>query len=293
MDIIDTINLIQKYIKNNYLKHINIEDISRISSYSPWYIHRLFLKYIGLTPAEYIRKYRLSQSAIELRDTNVKVIDVAYKYCYDSVDGYQRAFLKEFNINPYEYSKNPIPICLFIPYNIEKKRSEVIMDSKSVVKNVYITLIEKPERKVIIKRGVKAKEYFAYCEEVGCDIFGILQSMKSLGNEPVCMWLPEKYRKPNTSVYVQGVEENIDYEGVIPEGFDVITLPKCKYIMFQGEKFEEENYVQAINEVKGAIERYDPYIMGYAYDAENPRIQLEPIGSRGYIELLPVKELRK
>ena len=30
--------------------------------------------------------------------------------------------------------------------------------------------------------------------------------MKSLCGEPVSMWLPEKYKKPNTSTYVQGVE---------------------------------------------------------------------------------------
>lgn len=30
--------------------------------------------------------------------------------------------------------------------------------------------------------------------------------------------------------------------------------------------------------------------MGYAPDDSNPRIQLEPIGARGYVELLPVKK---
>lgn len=54
---------------------------------------------------------------------------------------------------------------------------------------------------------------------------GILMSMDSLCGEPVCMWLPEAYKKPNTSTYVMGVEVSMDYKGVIPNGFDVITLP--------------------------------------------------------------------
>lgn len=158
------------------------------------------------------------------------------------------------------------------------------------VSNVFVTVITKPHRKVIIKRGVKAKDYFEYCEEVGCDIWGILKSMKSLCGEPVCLWLPNKYIKENTSKYVQGVEVASDYDGIIPEGFDVITLKESKYIMFQGEKFKEEDFEEAIGNLWKAIKKYDPSIIGYKFTDESPRIQLEPIGERGYIELLPVEE---
>ena len=71
--------------------------------------------------------------------------------------------------------------------------------------------------------------------------------------------------------------------------FDVIELPKCKYIMFQGEPFEEENFGEAIQQVWDAIKKYNPQAIGYEWDNSNPRIQLEPVGTRGYIELHPVK----
>ena len=83
----------------------------------------------------------------------------------------------------------------------------------------------------------------------------------------------------------------MDYSGEIPEGFEVIELPKCKYIMFQGEPFEEENFGEAIQQVWDAIKKYNPHSIGYAWDDTNPRIQLEPIGTRGYMELLPVKHI--
>ena len=161
----------------------------------------------------------------------------------------------------------------------------------SEVKSVFVQVIEKPERNVIIKRGKNAKHYFEYCEEVGCDVWGLLCSIKSISGEPVCLWLPSRYILPGTSEYVQGVEVSTDYSGKIPDGFDIIDLPKCKYLMFQGEPFEEENFEEAIREVLIAIEKYDPSIAGYAWDDSNPRIQLEPIGTRGYIELLPVKSI--
>ena len=157
------------------------------------------------------------------------------------------------------------------------------------VKTVYIQTIEKPARKALIKRGLKATEYFTYCEEVGCDVWGLLISMKSLCGEPVCLWLPPKHIRPGTSEYVQGVEVPTDYDGAIPEGFDVIELPAAKYLMFKGEPFAEEDYEQAIMEVQAAIDKYDPAVVGLTWDKSNPRIQLEPIGTRGYVELMPVK----
>lgn len=81
----------------------------------------------------------------------------------------------------------------------------------------------------------------------------------------------------------------MDYAGTIPDGFDVIELPRCKYIMFQGEPFEEADFGAAIRQVWNAIQKYDPGLIGYCWDGANPRIQLEPIGTRGYIELRPVK----
>ena len=208
---------------------------------------------------------------------------------YDSVDGYQRAFRNAFGCNPYEYAKSPIPLPLFTPYGVKFKTLWKEQKSMEHIANVFIQVVEKPERKVIIKRGKTAKEYWSYCQEVGCDVWGILTSMKSLCGEPVCLWLPEKYRKPNTSVYVQGVEVTADYTGIIPDGFDVITLPAAKYLMFQGEPFKEEDYCQAIEAVQLAMERYDPSTIGYVWDETNPRIQLEPRGERGYIELRAVQ----
>ena len=128
----------------------------------------------------------------------------------------------------------------------------------------------------------------AYCGEVGCDVWGLLASMNSLCGEPVCLWLPERYRKPDTSTYVQGVEAETDYSGVIPDGFDVIELPACEYLMFQGEPFREEDYSAAILAVQYSMNRYDPTLIGYEWDDENPRVQLEPRGDRGYIEMRAV-----
>ena len=285
---IEAVQRMQDYIATHLDLNITMADLARVSQYSPWYSYRIFVNLLHMTPTVYIRRLRLSKSALQLRDEKVKIVEVAFDAGFDSVDGYQRAFYKEFGCNPHEYSVCPSPIYLFKPYGIKYTNRKENKDM-SEVKNVFVQVIEKPERKVIIKRGKEATEYFQYCEEVGCDVWGLLCSIKSISGEPVCLWLPNSYIKAGTSEYVQGVEVAMDYSGEIPEGFDVIELPKCKYIMFQSEPFEEEKFCEAIEQVWDAIKKYNPETIGYEWDNSNPRIQLEPIGTRGYIELHPVK----
>ena len=279
----------QDYIEAHLSEEITLSDLAGASFFSPWHAYRLFRAYLGCTPSDYIRRLRLSRSAVRLKRGGRHIIDVAYELGFGSVDGYTRAFYREFGCNPSEYAREPVPIALFIPYGVkfkELREDEMNMEN---LQSVFVQVMRRPERKALIKRGVKAEDYMAYCGEVGCDVWGLLTSMDSLCGEPVCLWLPERFRKPATSVYVQGVEVAADYDGIVPEGFDTITLPEAEYLVFQGEPFREEDYSQAILAVQHAMERYDPALIGYGWDDENPRVQLEPRGERGYIEQRAVK----
>ena len=283
----------QDYIERNQAEEIRLSDLARASLFSPWYAYRLFRDCLGLTPTEYIRKYRLTQAARQLQAGNVRVIDAAYNAGFSNVDTFTRAFFREFGLNPSDYMRHPVPITFFIPYGAKYRELRKEPIDVSNIQPIFIQVVRKPERLCIIKRGQRAEDYFPYCEEVSCDVWGILMSMRSLCGEPVAMWLPPKYRTPDTSTYVQGVEVETDYMGVIPEGFDVIHLPAAEYLMFQGQPFQEEDYCEAIRTVQAAMNGYDPSTIGYRWDDGNPRIQLEPRGSRGYIELRAVRRCQE
>ena len=274
----------QDYIEAHLEETVGLSDLATVSLFSPWHSHRLFQEYTGLTPASYIRRLRRAKAALRLKNENVHIIDVAFDLGFGSVDGFTRAFFREFGMCPSEYAANPVPIILFVPYGAKFR---ALRKERTTMKtnNIFIQVIHKPARKILCKRGIKAEDYFPYCEEVGCDVWGLLLSMDSLCGEPVSLWLPEQYKKPGTSTYVQGVEVDKDYHGTVPEGFDVIDLPEADYLMFQGEPFAEEDYCDAIMAVQQAMGNYEPAVIGYAWDDNNPRIQLEPRGNRGYIEL--------
>mgnify|MGYP004626290055 FL=1 len=80
----------QDYIEKNKAEEISLSDLARVSLFSPWYAYRLFRDYLGLTPTEYIRKYRLTQAAKQLRDGDIKVIDAAYNAGFSNVDTFSR-----------------------------------------------------------------------------------------------------------------------------------------------------------------------------------------------------------
>ena len=283
----------QDYIEKNRTEEIRLSDLARASLFSPWYSYRLFWDHLGLTPTEYIRKYRLTQAAEQLRGGGVRVIDAAYDAGFSNVDTFTRAFYREFGLKPSDYMKNPVPVPFFIPYGAKYRELRKENIDVSNIQTIFIQTVRRPERLCIIRRGRRAEDYFPYCEEVSCDVWGILMSMQSLCGEPVSMWLPEKYKKPDTSTYVQGVEVETGYTGMIPEGFDTIHLPEAEYLMFQGQPFQEENYCEAIRAVQAAMDSYDPSVVGFRWDNENPRIQLEPRGRRGYIELRAVRRIEK
>lgn len=290
---IKMVTFMQAYIKEHLKEEITLADLARTAMISPWYSHRLFTEQTGISPANYVRKLRLTEAAKRLRSEPTQITELAFEYGFGSVDGFTRAFTREFGMTPSAYRLKPVPITLFIAYEVKFK--EIMKKERNEMSNVvsvFVQVIRKPERKVIIKRGIHGDDYWSYSNEVGCDVWGMLMSMESLCGEPVCLWLPKAYIKPDTSKYVQGVEVAVDYNGVIPDGFDVITLPEAEYLMFQGEPFCEEDYADAITAVQQSMNKYDPALIGYAWNDDEPRIQLEPRGERGYIEMRAVKEIK-
>lgn len=292
------VDRVQTYIKDNIHKAMTLRELADVAGYSPWYTAKIFKKAIGKSPFEYIRLLRLSKAAMKFRDEDKKIIDVAFDFVFNSHEGFTRAFSKEFGMTPRLYQKEKPPIKLFLPYPTLDyykylEKGDSTMDNKLNTSTVFTQVVEKTKRKLILKRAFTAKDYFKYCEEVGCDIWGVLTSIDDALGEPMDMWLPKKLIEKGSSEYVQGVEVAMDYDGIVPNGFDIIELDACKVMIFQGEKYDDDNFMEEISKLKKSISKYDPTIYGFEWaDDDAPRFQLEPQGSRGYIEGRPVRSIK-
>lgn len=298
-DVINAVGRMQDYIEEHLHSPITLSDLAKAAGYSQWHAARIFKEITGKSPFEYIRELRLSKAALQIKDGHPKILDVAFDFVFDSHEGFTRAFHRQFGVTPKKYRKDPKPIKLFMPlpirdYYLNLQKGEMDMSDKKSSNAVFVQVVERPARKLILKRGIKATHYFEYCEEVGCDVWEELSAIKEAMYEPAGMWLPDRLIKPGTSKYVQGVEVPQDFQGEIPDGFEIIDLEPCKMMVFQGEPYDDVKFEKAIEELWDVMKRYDPELYGYEWaDEDAPRFQLEPQGYRGYIEARPVRELNR
>ena len=298
-DVVDSVQRMQDYIEAHIQDPITLSELARAAGYSQWHAARVFKELTGKAPFEYVRALRLTKAALLLRDEQPKIVDVAFDFVFASHEGFTRAFSRQFGVSPVDYRRNPKQIRLFMPdrardRDLKLQKGEIEMATDEVAKTVFVQVVERPARKVIMKRGVRATHYFEYCGEVGCDVWDVLSHVKEAMYEPIGMWLPEGMITPGTSAYVQGVEVPVDYSGAVPDGFELMDLPPCMMMVFQGEPYDDCRFQEAIGEVWEVMKRYNPEVYGFEWaDEDAPRFQLAPMGYRGYIEARPVRPVSK
>lgn len=100
MDWITGIQNAVNYIEDHITEELDYERIARESFSSTFHFQRVFSILCGYTLGEYIRNRRLTLAGTELVNTREKVIDVAYKYGYDSPESFTKAFQKFHGISP-------------------------------------------------------------------------------------------------------------------------------------------------------------------------------------------------
>jgi AraC family transcriptional regulator len=288
----------QQFIERRLQDPITLYQLAQVAGYSPFYSARIFKEVTGKTLFEYVRAMRMSAAAAKLAGSECKVIDVAFDFVFETHEGFTRAFSKQFGMAPGEFRKRKRPLMLFLPsrdsnYYLNQQKGEPNVE-KSKNNTVFVQVVDRPERKLILKRGHKASHYYEYCEEVGCEVWDTLSNIKDALYEPMGMWLPDSLIMPETSIYVQGVEMPSSYSGPVPEGFEMVSLPACKMMVFQGQPYDDSKFEDAIGDLWDVMKTYDPTIYGFEWaDNDGPRFQLEPMGYRGYIEARPVRQLNR
>lgn len=101
----DLLNQMIEYIENNLDNTINYDKLSKITNTNLFILERIFMFLTNMTINEYIKMRRLSKAFEEIRNTDVKIIDIAFKYQYNSASSFNRAFKRAFNITPAECRK--------------------------------------------------------------------------------------------------------------------------------------------------------------------------------------------
>ena len=296
------VSRIKAFVDAHIQERITAQMLSDAAGYSQYHAARIFRQHTGRMPFEYIRERRLLGAAFALRHGKDRIVDVALDFVFDSHEGFTRAFTKAFGIAPKRFASMK-PNGWIIPYRVLNCRNtnREVTEMAETTAIIFTQVIERPARKLLLKRSKSAEDYFGYCEEFGCvdDETGnsipwdIVSRIKEALYEPVGLWLPDNMRPTGTGVYAQGIELPADYNGSVPDGFDVIDMSPCKLLVFQGEPYDDDEFEQAISALWERIEKFNPEVYGYEYaDELSPKMQLVPLGWRGYIEMRPIREIQ-
>lgn len=105
MDIMKSFNLAIDYIEDNLTEELDEKEITRIMGYSFPMFSRIFSIISGYSLSEYIRLRKMTNAAIELKNSDKRVIDIAIKYGYNSQDSFSLAFKSFHMVTPGQVKK--------------------------------------------------------------------------------------------------------------------------------------------------------------------------------------------
>jgi len=100
---IDCIYTAIQYIESRLQQSLCVKDIARTANLSHWHFQRLFRQHTSDSIGNYIRQRRLSNAASELLTSDQRVIDIAFKYQFESHENFSRWFRQYHGLTPSQY----------------------------------------------------------------------------------------------------------------------------------------------------------------------------------------------
>ena len=97
------------FIESNLSEAIGVEQIATASGLSVFHFCRLFRRVMGETVMSYVRRRRLSEAAVRLRDEDIRLIELALESGFESQQAFHRAFKRLFDMTPGEFRRLESP----------------------------------------------------------------------------------------------------------------------------------------------------------------------------------------
>ncbi|BBH20312.1 AraC family transcriptional regulator [Paenibacillus baekrokdamisoli] len=183
-------------MEENLEEQLDITEIAKAAYSSPFHFQRMFHMLTGMTVAEYSRKRKLTLAAQELAISTAKVVDVAFKYGYDSPESFSKAFRKIHGVTPSEARNPEVSLKAFprISFQLSLK-GDLDMDYRIIEKDAFPVIGKSIQ--VSTKAGENFRripEFWRQCHEDGTaqklcsigadeDILGICMDMEHSNEE--------------------------------------------------------------------------------------------------------------
>ena len=100
MEWLQRLNESVNYIEEHLDGTIELGQAAQIACCSTFHYQRMFSYIAGIPLSEYIRRRRMTAAAFDLINKNMRVIDAALKYGYESPTSFNRAFQSVHGVSP-------------------------------------------------------------------------------------------------------------------------------------------------------------------------------------------------
>lgn len=206
------------YMEDNLTQALDMDKIAEKAYVSSFYFQRIFHVLCGFTVGEYIRNRRLTLAAQELCSTNIKVIDVALKYGYDSPDSFARAFTKFHGISPSAAREQGSKLNSFAPLKIKLTLEGGTMLEYRIVEKSQFTVMGKSRR-------FNTESSYADIPKFWQEHMDSSESRVVCGMYGICMDL-------NGNEFDYFIADNYIPGNEIPEGYVTKVIPAGTWAIF-------------------------------------------------------------
>ncbi|WP_147803840.1 AraC family transcriptional regulator [Alkalicoccus halolimnae] len=229
MALIESLQKAIDYMEEHLLESLSIETIARQASVSPYHFQRMFMILTDYSVGEYLRGRRLTLAAKELSSSDSKVIDLAYKYGYETPEAFSKAFRKQHGVSPSKARKGSGQLQSYNRLTIQVNlRGAEPMNYKIIEKEAF--------QVVGIKRECPCGEtgevsgIAELWEEVNAD--GTADRLVQLINGEIngLLGITNNYSEEKETVDYWVAAE---HSGEVPGDFTAMTLPSSRWVIFE------------------------------------------------------------
>lgn len=231
MEWIERLNHVVVYIEEHLQEKIDYEKLAEIAACPPYHFQRMFLYMTGIPLSEYIRRRRMSLAAVDLQGGQMKVIDVALKYGYDSPTAFNRAFQSVHQITPSQAKKKNVLLKSYPPvrFSLAVQGLEELsfkVERKEAFRILGVSVHNEKEWKyyIAVCSGKMTDEFEPYnIPAAEWAVFygrGTNRSLQELERRVIMEWLPssgyEYANIPDIEVYIKADPRDMIYEYWLP-----------------------------------------------------------------------------
>lgn len=287
---------IDECIKNHHDETLTLDYLSQRLGYSQFYTTRKFKEISGMKLRDYLRQRKLAFALKQVRDSEKRLLDIAFDVGFSSNEAFSRAFKSTYGITPSAYRKQPLALVLrtkitaFDRYFLGLGEIGMIK-STNEVKMYFVTI---PAHKFLHIQNYESNGYWDFWEKQShipqqdCEtICGLLESIKgklddsgnelNSGNGQLMAYINDPNGRlcdwgfPRIECY--GVRLPINYKGDVPTQMQLIDIPEAEYLVFEHGPYDYEQENRSVEErIEKAMATFDFTESDYAYDTTKGRI---------------------